>query len=328
MRIALAEPFLFRYQDDLEDLTHRHHEWQRIDAADAETLAVADVLVGDRLPADLAASCTRLRLIQTPGAGLDGLALDALPAGVVVANTFHHGRSIAEYIVLTTLALHRKLLTIDRGLRENRWLSPRFVAELPLPETLRGQTVGIIGLGEIGAETARLLGAFDMRRIAIRRDPSRGAPADAGLDWVGGPEDLPRLCAEADVVAVTTPYSADTHGLIDASALAQMKPNALVVNVARGPVIDEDALYSALREHRIGGAALDVWWQYPNADANGAPSTAPFGKLDNVVLTPHISGVTAETFRGRVGDIAANINRLVAGEPLRNVVHGPGDLVR
>lgn len=320
MRIVLGEPFLHGYRSQLAQQTRDAHDWRLVDEVNADALAEADVLISGYLPAELAGAAPRLRLVQTPGAGYEGIDLDALRPGVVVANTFHHGRSIAEYVVMVTLALHRQLRTMDQELRAGRWLSPRYVRDHPMPETLRGKVAGVVGLGEIGSEVVRLLNAFDMRCVAIRRDPTQPPATGVDLAWLGGVDKLSQLCAESDVVVVTAPYSAQTHGMLGPAQLEAMKPDALLVNVARGPVIDEDTLYAALVERRIAGAALDVWWRYPDANGAGTPSTAPFADLPNVLMTPHISGVTDETFRRRVTDIADNINRLVDGTPLRNVV--------
>ncbi|MGH3486541.1 MAG: 2-hydroxyacid dehydrogenase [Actinopolymorphaceae bacterium] len=321
----LAEPLLYDYLPQLERATRDRHDWQLAESLDAGLVADAEVLVGGNLSGDLAATAKKLRLVQAPGAGYEGIALDALPQGVVVANTFHHGRSIAEHVVMVTLALTRDLRGTDGDLRTGRWRSPRYARDAVRPGTLRGRTVGLIGLGEIGSEVARLAAVFEMRAIAVRRHAGRTPPDGVDLAWVGGIDQLLRLCAESDVVVVTVPLTADTTGLIGAPELAAMRPDTLVVNVARGPVVDEDALYSALAERRIGGAALDVWWHYPDGSGQGGPATKPFAELDNVLLTPHVSGVTTETFTRRVADIAANIDRLAAGVPLVNVVHSGDD---
>ena len=320
MRIVLAEPLLQAYLPQLEEATGHAHSWQLAESVDADLLESAEVLVSGTLPAALGGAAKRLRLVQSPGAGYEGIALDALPPGVVVANTFHHGRSIAEYVVMVVLALRRQLLSSDRELRAGRWMSPRYVPDMPAPDTLRGQTVGVVGLGEIGAEVVRLLAAFDMRCVAVRRDASRPLPEGVHLDWLGGPERLSQLCAESDLVVVTVPYSAETDGLLGRRELAAMRPSALLVNVARGAVVDEDALYAALAGRRIAGAALDVWWRYPDSSGAGEPATTALAQLDNVVMTPHVSGVTTETFARRIDEIADNINRLAAGEPLHNVI--------
>ena len=323
MNIVLTEPLLRDYLPDLERATGGGHHWRLVERMDAAVLAETDVMVGGNLPADLATDARRLRLVQASGAGYENIAIEALPPGVIVANTFHHGRSIAEHVVMVTLALRRRLVPADQALRAGRWQSPAYMEDYDRPDTLRGKTAGIIGLGEIGAEVARVFSAFDMRCIGIRQNPAKTLASGVDLAWTGRPDQLGKLCAEADVVVVTVPLNQETRGLIGAEELGLMKPDALLVNVARGAVVDEDALYAALVERRIGGAALDVWWHYPDSTGTGSPSSAAYGELDNVVLTPHMSGVTTETFDRRIEEIAANINRLAAGEPLVNVLRGP-----
>ncbi|MEV0290415.1 NAD(P)-dependent oxidoreductase [Kribbella sp. NPDC050820] len=145
--------------------------------------------------------------------------------------------------------------------------------------------------------------------------------ADAeGLNWAGDTAQLPRLLDESDVLVVSAPLTDATHGLIGAAELKRLGRDGVLVNVARGPLVQEQALYDALRDRTIRGAALDVWYSYPGPDGVGKPADAPFGELDNVLLTPHVSGITRQTFLGRVQDIAANITALAAGNELRNVV--------
>jgi phosphoglycerate dehydrogenase-like enzyme len=137
-------------------------------------------------------------------------------------------------------------------------------------------------------------------------------------------EDKGRMFAECDFVVVTTALSAETKVLVGAALLGRMKPTGVIVNVARGAVIDEDALYAALAEKRIGGGIIDVWWSYPSAaNPEAPPSKHPFHKLPNVILTPHSSGWTTGMRRRRAGQIAANLDHLARGEPLDNVVRPP-----
>ncbi|MFD1214915.1 NAD(P)-dependent oxidoreductase, partial [Arthrobacter sp. GCM10027362] len=137
--------------------------------------------------------------------------------------------------------------------------------------------------------------------------------------WVGGTAELPRLLAQSDVLAVTVPLSAETEGLIGAAELGLMKPTAVLVNVARGPVVDQAALYAALAGGALAGAALDVWWGAPEPGRT-PPADFPFADLENVILTPHHSGHARSTFEGRAADIAVNIARLAGGLELCNVV--------
>lgn len=176
-----------------------------------------------------------------------------------------------------------------------------------------------LGFGHIGAASWKLLQSFGAEGVAVTRTGSVGAKAH-GLRWAGSNEDLPRALAESDVLVISTPLTAETTGIIGAAQLEALGREGLLVNVARGPVVQEEALYAALKNHGIAGAAIDVWYRYPAADGFGKPSTLPFESLDNVILTPHSSAVTEETFRGRSQEIIENINRLAAGWPVRNVV--------
>jgi phosphoglycerate dehydrogenase-like enzyme len=181
-----------------------------------------------------------------------------------------------------------------------------------------GSTVGIVGLGRVGYEVARRAAAFGCRVIAANRsarEPGRG------VEQVFPLSELDHMLAECDYVVLCTALGPETEGLIDARRLALMKPSAFLVNIARGAVVDEDAIYAALRDRTIGGAALDVWWLYPNAaDPERRPSRYPFHELANVIMTPHCSGWTEGMVVRRWAEVASNINRFVRGEPLQNVV--------
>jgi phosphoglycerate dehydrogenase-like enzyme len=288
------------------------------DADIAPLLGDADALLCRRFTAGMAANAPRLRLILTPGAGTNEIDFDAVPDGAAVCNVYGHEHAIAEYAFMTMLALNRDLLNMDRRFRTGDWQDR---ANGPQRE-LRGTTLGIVGLGRIGAEVARRATVFGMRVIAATRSPESTRHAALGLDRVTGMEALHEVLAESDFVVIAVPLQDDTIGLIDAAALRAMKPGAFLVNVARGPVIDEDALYEALRDRAIGGAALDVWYRYPDNKVSGRASTRPFHELDNVIVTPHIAGWTEGTFRHRWEAIDDNLRRLATGEPLVNVVRG------
>jgi phosphoglycerate dehydrogenase-like enzyme len=320
VKILVTDPIIARFAPLLEG--GGHETVLAADVPDEEVLAAlpgTDVLVCSRMTAEMArAAGPRLRLVQCTGAGYERIAIDALPPGTAVCNTFHHGRSIAEHVVMVALMLSRRTLRRDRLVREGVWESVSADPALPLGDTLAGRTLGLLGLGETGREVARLASALGMRVQAVRRAPS--APLDGGLrlDRVLPPDGLHELLATSDVVVVTVPLNEHTRGMIGAAELARMRPTALLVNVARGPVVDERALYEALATDQIAGAGIDVWWPTDGKARGG--STMPFEKLDNVVLTPHNSGHTIETFERRARDIAANIAALTEGRDLRNLI--------
>jgi phosphoglycerate dehydrogenase-like enzyme len=314
VRVLVTDPLIAGYLDE--------PSWEVLARQPAASVLArlpdADVLVASRVTAEMAVAASRLRLLHVPGAGLDKVAFDALAPGVTVCNTFHHGRSIAEHVVMVSLMLARRVLFTDRMLRQGTWESVAVDSSAPMGATLAGRTVGVVGLGEIGCAVVRALTALGVRAQAVRRNPV--APEGLALDLVADMSGLDALLSTSDIVVLTVPLTDETRDMIDARRLALMRPDAVLVNVARGPLVDEDALFEALSGGHIGGAALDVWWGHPKDGAGVKGYTRPFELLDNVVLTPHNSGHTHETFAGRAAEIRANVARLVAGEPLTNVV--------
>jgi phosphoglycerate dehydrogenase-like enzyme len=166
-------------------------------------------------------------------------------------------------------------------------------------------------MGRIGSRLTRLAKAFDMRVLAIRRDPAGGAD---GADAVGGLDSLHAMLREADIVALACPLTPDTERLIDAAALAAMRPHAHLINVARGRVVDEPALIRALQEQQIAAAALDVTWEEP------LPASSPLWSLPNVLITPHTAGETRAYEDGVIDILLENLERLRRGAALLNEV--------
>lgn len=322
LRVVVADANLLPHRDAFERGLPAGAEVIWHDRFDEEAV-LADlpgthVLVGARFTPAMGAVADALRLVQVGGAGVDGIDVAALPDGVECANTFHHEDSIAEYVAATSVVVRRRLLQQDRALREGRWESSVYEPDRAQVGAMRNATVGIVGYGHIGARTWRLLRAMGARGVAVTRRPP-DAEAE-GLAWSRGSEALPDLLAEADVVVLCLPLTDATHHVIGAGQLAAMRRDAVLVNVGRGPLVDPEALYDVLAEGRIGGAVLDVWYSYPTEGATAEPAPVPFGELDNVLMTPHVSGVTRQTFEGRVADITANIRRVHAGEPVENRV--------
>lgn len=326
MKILLSDPIMSRFTDDLTRGGTDGHDWEflagRPDDEVIARLPEADVLVASRMTVPMAEAGAGLRLVHVTGAGLDRVPLADLAPGTLVCNTFHHGRSIAEHVVMVALMLSRRVLRADRLLRRGIWESVALDPAVPLGGALAGRTLGVVGFGEIGQQVARAATALGMRVRAVRRNPSAPLPQDLRDIPVEGDDRLHDLLDGSDLVVLTVPLSTATKGLIGAGELARMRQDALLINVARGPLINEDALFEALVEERIGGAALDVWWSHPKDGTGATGYTRPFHELENVVLTPHHSGHTRETFTGRAKEIAENIHRLTTGQPLSNVVRG------
>ena len=283
-------------------------------------LADVDVLVSMAFTSEMGAAGGRLKLVQVPGAGLDRVDRTALPAGAWLANAYGHETGIAEYVLGAMLALTRDFVRLDAALRRGTWESQWAVGVAPPPTwpELAGRTVGIVGYGRIGQALARRARAFDMRVLAIRRDPRQSSADD--LHLLGGVEMLDEVLRRADYLVLTLPLSSATRGLIGPAQLAKMKPTATLINVSRGEIVDEVALYRALAERRIAAAALDVWYRYPTEAAPMLPAHQPFHELPNVLMTPHVSGWTVGMMEARARLIAENIGRITRGEaPLNRI---------
>lgn len=232
-----------------------------------------------------------------------------------VYNNRFNGGLVAEHALGLVLAVSRVLIPMDAALRRGDW-RPRLAADPAI--TLGGHRALVLGYGSIGRRVATALGALGMTVQAIARRP---AGPDGPIE-VHPPEALDALLPGIRVLVVAVPHTPETDGWIGRAALARLGPDAVVVNVARGPVVDEQALFEALRDHRIHGAGLDVWWRMPGAAemASTPPSELPFHTLDNVVLSPHRAAHASETEDLRTAGLAALLATLVSGgEPFARV---------
>lgn len=282
------------------------------DAAPATLVAAAAeadvVLVRDPLPVRALAG-PRLRAVIRHGAGLDMIPVaEATDAGVLVANVPGvNARSVAEHVVMVALALSRRLRAVDADLRRVGWAAGR--AHAGGGRELHGRTLGLVGTGSVGRAVRDIVGpGFGMTVLGHSPRPERIPPGIASRT-------LADLLAESDVVVLACPMTDETRGLIDEVALARMKPDALLVNVARGPVVDDDALLAALRAGRIGGAALDVVTGQP------LPPDHPYRALDRVLLTPHTAGITEDSMRGMGLGAARAALDVLAGRLPENLVN-------
>lgn len=284
--------------------------------ADQQAYAEADAIIGVKFDAGLPRP-ENLKLFHVPGAGYDAVNLGLLPAQASVCNCFGHEQAIAEYVMSALLARAIPLADADTRLRRGDWA---YWAGSPdrIHGEIAGQTIGLLGFGHIGKAIARRAKAFEMQVHVANRSPV--ATSDL-VDRAFTLDQLTEFCSSVDVVVVSVPLTADTTGIVGAAALAAMKPDAVIVNVGRGPTIDETALFEALQARRIGGAIIDTWYQYPNpAEPNILPAKLAFHELSNVLMTPHMSGWTSGTIRRRQQTMADNIKRCFSGIALTNVV--------
>jgi phosphoglycerate dehydrogenase-like enzyme len=286
----------------------------------ASLLPQIEVLVTMVLTAELGRAAARLKLLQVPGAGLDGIDRAAVPSGAMLANAYGHETGIAEYVIGAVLALTREFARVDATLRRGDWHSQWAVGSpppSPWPE-LAGKTLGLLGYGHIGQSVARRARAFDMRVCAIRRNAAQSTAGDPAL--LGGPEFIDEVLRRSDYVVIALPATEATIGCIGRREFGLMKRSAFLINVARAEIVDEQALYDALKHGSIAGAALDVWYRYPREAGPAAPARCPFRELPNVLMTPHVAGWTDGMLEARAKLIAENIRRVAAGETPLNLV--------
>lgn len=316
MKIVVNDANLAPHRERFEAAVDGQASWYVGDVP-LEDLRDADVYVGSRFTAEMADAAEKLRLIHVAGAGTDKVNFDELPPGVLVANTFHHERSIAEYVVAAAVMLRRDFLSQDRELRRGVWATSVYDTAIPQAGTLGDAHIGFVGFGHIGRCAWNLFRAFGCSGSAVT---GSGRVPECGLAWAGDTAELDKLLAECDVAVVSAPLNEHTEGMIGVEQLRALGSDGVLINVGRGPLVQEQALYDALSGGAIRAAAIDVWYRYPAGDGAIAPSELPFAELPNLLMTPHSSGVTRDTFIGRVDDITANIGRLESGEPLQNVV--------
>ncbi len=300
------------------------HEIKSADAIPA-VARQADVLYTSRFLPEPGPDL-RLRWVQLHSAGIDHLLDHPLYTDSdVIFTTVSgiHSIPVAEYVLAMLLAFSHRLPRMFEDKASAVWPSDRWGRYLP--HELRGATLGLVGYGSIGREVARLASHFGMTILAVKRDPRHLTDDTFLIPGTGDPlaeiperiypvQALHSFLGECDYVVLTAPLTGETHHLIDAAALAAMRPTAFLVNVSRGKLIDEAALIGALEKGTIAGAALDVYSVEP------LPADSPLWRMPNVILSPHVSGFTPY-YDDRATDLfAENLRRFVMGEPLLNAV--------
>ncbi|MQA04827.1 MAG: hypothetical protein GEV07_19605 [Streptosporangiales bacterium] len=290
-------------------------------------LPEVDVMVGymRTIPGDRLADATGLRLIHVLGHGVDGLLTPDVKTqvrerGIQVARSNPCAIPMAEFVLMAMIALTRRTVRLHNSLVERGDWSTELTArraEGVLGGELYGATLGLVGYGNIAGEIHTRAAAFGMRVGTVVRRPD--AVADSGLDFVSDWRDLDDFLGRCDYVALCIPLTDQTRHLVDAGRIAAMKQGAYLVNISRGALVDEDALYDGLASGRLAGAALDTFESEDTKGKRGYPSRRPLHEY-NTLLTPHYSGATAQSRDRALATVGDNLGRLQRGEPLRNLV--------
>jgi phosphoglycerate dehydrogenase-like enzyme len=299
---------------------------RKIEEIPSEFWGRAEILYTDSVLPTLEMA-PNLKMIQFHWAGLDqsAEAIDLSTQGVQVATSSGVATSqIAEYVVMMMLALGHRLPEMIQLQSKGEWIRNRW--EKLVPRELRGSTVGIVGYGSIGREIARQLHPFGVQILAAKRNVMR--PMDSGYtqEGLGDPEGnyfqrlypiqaLASMLKVCDFVVICLPLTEQTKNLVNDEMLRSMKPEAYLVDIGRGGIIDEGALLAALQEHRLAGAALDVFAEEP------LPAQSPFWHLPNVFITPHVAGISAQYRKRAVELLVENVDRYLNGLPILNVFH-------
>lgn len=266
----------------------------------------AEVMVGWNIPRAAVAGAPGLRWIHSTAAGVDQLLHpEVLERAIDVTSSTGIHQPLVEHVFAMVLALTRRLHVALRNQLHRRWERRAAVGD-----EIRGKTMGILGLGHIGAEIAEKAAVFGMRVIGTKRAPA----SVAHVDRVYPPEGLADVLRDADVVVIALPLTPQTRGLIGEDELRMMKRSALLINIGRGAIVQEAALIRALQEGWIAGAGLDVFEREP------LPADSPLWGVDSVIITPHVSGTSPRYMDAAVPLFCENLRRYLDGEPLRNLV--------
>jgi phosphoglycerate dehydrogenase-like enzyme len=266
----------------------------------------AEIMVGWNVPREAVQRSKRLRWIHSTAAGVDQLLYpEILERNILITTSSGIHQPLVEHVFAMLLAFVRRLHIAVRNQQERKWDRARVAGG-----EVRGLTIGVLGLGSIGAEVAEKAAVFGMRVIGTKRTP---APVPH-VDRVYPPDALPDVLAQSDVIVIALPLTEETRGLLGASEFRMMKPEAIVINIGRGSIIQEAALVRALQERWIGGACLDVFEREP------LPADSPLWAMENVILTPHVSGGWPGYLDAAVPLFCENLARYLRGAPLLNLV--------
>ncbi len=279
-----------------------------------DDLRDADIVVTWSLRPEQFHAAQKLRWIHSPAAAVHALLIpEVVASDVVVTNARDvHGPVVAEHAIALVLALAKRLPSAFRYQQAGTWAQDQMWCESPRPREVAGATLGLVGLGSIGLETAKRAAALGMKVVAVREYAHK--PHESCILKVFATNELDEMLRVSDYVVLAAPLTPRTRALINRDRLRQMKPDAYLINVSRGALIEQASLLDALGEHRIAGAALDVFEKEP------LPPDSPLWKADSVVITPHTAALTDKLWERHYVLISENLRRFLAGATLLNIV--------
>jgi phosphoglycerate dehydrogenase-like enzyme len=273
----------------------------------------ADVFVGWSLRPEQITLAPKLLWIHSPAAAVHQLMFPALQKSkIMVSNSSEvHGPVVAEHAMALIFALARRLETASWYQQQKVWAQEQIWNEQPRPMEVAGSNLLLIGLGNIGRQIAARATALGMHVVGVREHPEKG---NEGCEAVFAPAHIETILGDMDFVVLAAPLTEETKGFINAARLARMKRTAYLINVSRGPLVDDKALVAALRAKKIGGVALDVFEEEP------LPATSPYWDLDNCLVTPHMAALTEKLWERHYALFADNLHRFMSGKELRGLV--------
>jgi phosphoglycerate dehydrogenase-like enzyme len=302
--------FAERLRRDFPQLEVVHlHDYNRLN----DEIADADIAISWSLRGEQIAAARKLKWIHSTATAVHALMSDELrDSEIIVTNARDvHGPVVAEHAMALVFALAKRLPQAMQYQQQQHWAQADIWSGTPRPRELKDATMTIVGLGGIGRPLAKMSSALGMRVIGVREHAER---ACEGVEKVYGFDNLDGALSAADFVVLALPVTPRTHHLMNAARLAHLKPDAYLINVGRGVLIDEAALIDALQKNRFAGAALDVTEKEPLAQ------DSPLWQMDNVLITPHIAGLTEQMWERHYATFTENLQRFMNGDPLLWVV--------
>ncbi len=284
----------------------------------ASAMATANAVISMTWTKDFP-KAPNLKLLQLQGAGVDNIDLSSVPPKSYVCNVYEHEIGISEYVLGAILQWNTQINKHDSSLRNNNWFGSYLFG--PPHKELYGQTIGIVGYGRIGKEVAKRAKAFGMNIVACTRTNHK---EDDFVDKLMPMEELDQLLRTSDFVLLALPLDKDTENIIGPKQLRLIGKDGVIINVARGGLIDEGALYNACRHRVVGGAIIDTWYNYPNQSSlPQQPSKFDFNVLENIIMTPHSSAWTDNLIPRRCRKMARNLDKVYLNQKPINIVREP-----